>query len=361
MSEFGWQMSDEDPTPTRPVRARGLVLGAVSAAVAVALAVVAVARLGGSGVIEDYVGAGQGETTIEVVAGDSLTQIAQTLAEADVVASSEAFLAAVQNDPRALSISPGFYLMRSQMSAEQAFVRMLDPASRVVIRLVIPEGLRADRVATLIAEALDMSVDEVLDEMADVTDLGLPRFAPSVEGFLFPATYEFPPDITVREVLRTVIQRFAQAQKSVDLVARAAEVGRTPLEIVTIASIIEAEVAPADFGKASRVIYNRLERGIRLQMDSTVNYALGSSTLQFTPDELATDNPYNTYVIPALPPGPIGSPGQAAMEAALSPEAGAWLWFVSVNPDEGLTKFASTEAEFFRYRAEFQAWYRENR
>ena len=359
MSDFGWQMRHEDEQPSRSPRSRLII--AVGAVIAVALVAALLVRVGAGGDVADYAGTGQGEATIEVAPGDSLTQIGRTLVDADVVASIGAFLAVVADDPRALSIAPGFYAMRQQMSAEQAFIRLLDPASRVVLRLVVPEGLRADRVATLIAEALEVTPDKVRDAMDDTDGLDLPAYADGVEGFLFPATYEFPPGTTVRDVLARLVERFRQAEADVDLVARAKDMGLAPRDVVTIASIIEAEVAPVDFGKASRVIANRLERGMRLQMDSTINYALRSSTLQFTPEQMATENPYNTYVIDGLPPGPIGSPGQAALEAALSPEAGDWLWFVSVNPDEGITKFASSEAEFFRYRAEFLAWYRENR
>ena len=359
MSDLGWQMDHEDPVRTRSPRARWTTAVIVVVALVVLGALLARALSGGA--VADYVGSGEGERTIEVAPGDSLTQIARTLTEADVIASVDAFLAVVADDPRALSIAPGFYAMRQQMSAEQALIRMLDPTSRIVIRLVIPEGLRAERIARVIARALDINPDDVRDAMSTTEGLGLPRYAEGVEGFLFPATYEFPPGTSVREVLTALVARYRQAEAEVDLVARAKAAGLTPRDVVTIASIIEAEVAPADFGKASRVIANRLERGMRLQMDSTINYALGSSTLQFTPEQMQTDNPYNTYVIDGLPPGPIGSPGLAALEAALSPEAGDWLWFVSVNPDEGLTKFASTEAEFFRYRSEFLTWYRENR
>lgn len=307
---------------------------------------------------EDYVGSGTGEALVEVISGNTLTDIGRTLELQGVVKDYRKFAQESASNPDATSIAPGFYALRKQMSAREALLLMLDPASRLVNRVVIPEGTRLTRIIDVLAGALKVEPDVVAAAVKEVT---VPDYAKSVEGYLFPATYDLAPNETAAQALQTFIKRFTQAARTVDLVNRAAQVGRTPHEIVTIASIIEAEVDPKDFGKASRVIYNRLEQGMKLQMDSTVNYSLGGSKLMFTPEQLKTQSTYNTYVIAGLPPAPIGSPGEAALEAALAPEPGDWLWFVSVDPDAGVTKFASTEREFFRYREEFQQWYRENR
>jgi UPF0755 protein len=114
-------------------------------------------------------------------------------------------------------------------------------------------------------------------------------------------------------------------------------------------------VAPVDFGKASRVIDNRLSAGMRLQLDSTVNYAKGSSDLTLSSGDLAVDSPYNTYRVTGLPPTPIGSPSEAALEAALDPDDGEWVYFVTTDPDQGITKFTASYDEFLRFKAEFQA------
>lgn len=307
---------------------------------------------------EDYVGSGSGEAVVEVISGNTLTDIGRTLELQGVVKDYRKFAQVSASNKEATSIAPGFYALRKQMSASEALSLMLDPASRLVNRVVIPEGTRLTRIMEILGGTLKAEPDVVA---AAVKQIALPEYAKSVEGYLFPATYDLAPNETASQALATFVKRFTQAAAKVDLVTRAAQVGLSPHEVVTIASIIEAEVAPKDFGKASRVIYNRLERGMKLQMDSTVNYSLGGSKLMFTNDQLKTNSPYNTYVINGLPPSPIGSPGEAALEAALSPEPGDWLWFVSVDPDSGITKFASTESEFFRYRDEFQNWYRENR
>lgn len=334
------------------------VISAIAAIVVVAAGLFAVVDRIRGPQYEDFVGGGSGEAIVEVIAGDSLTDIGRTLEQEGVVKDYRKFAQVSANTPGATSIAPGFYSLRQQMSALEALTLMLDPSSRLVNRIVIPEGTRLTRIVALVAGALELPESQVSDALKEVT---LPSYAKSAEGYLFPATYETAPSESALTALQSFVDRFTVAAARVDLVSKAAALGRTPHEIVTIASIIEAEVDPKDFGKASRVIYNRLERGMKLQMDSTVNYALGGSKLMFTKDQLQTKNPFNTYVIDGLPPGPIGSPGEAALEAALAPEPGDWLWFVSVDPDAGETKFASTESEFFRYREQFQQWYRENR
>jgi UPF0755 protein len=157
-----------------------------------------------------------------------------------------------------------------------------------------------------------------------------------------------------------VIDRFDQALKDTDLVSRAALVGKTPYEVLTIASLVQAESKlPVDMPKIARVLYNRLEKGMRLQLDTTVLYANGGKKgLTTTAAQRAIDSPYNTYKVDGLPAGPIDSPGQEAIEAALNPAVGPWLFFVAVNPDTGETKYAVTPEEHARNVEEFRAWLR---
>jgi UPF0755 protein len=363
MTELGFHLDDESEEQEEPPAQRAKLTLVLLAPLVLVLALVVafITPPRGNSEVVDYTGDGSGEVQVTVVAGDTLTAIGRTLAEADVVADHRAFVRVAVDDDRASRIGPGVYAMRLQMSGAAALERLLDPQSRITIRIVVPEGTRAARIAALVADAASVNEQDVINSLQDRDALGLPEYAPDAEGFLFPATYEFDPGTSPSVILRAMVRRFEASAGRVDLEAASQAMGRTPLEIVTIASILEAEVAPGDFGKAARVIYNRLDIGMKLQMDSTLNYGLGGSSLMFTQEELRADNPYNTYVIPALPPGPIGSPGEAAMRAALEPEDGTWLFFVSVNPDAKLTKFATTEAEFFRLRAEFRAWYRQNR
>ncbi len=193
--------------------------------------------------------------------------------------------------------------------------------------------------------------------------LGLPSWAKdNPEGFLFPATYDVEPDATAASVLAQLVKRFNQALVDTDLETRAAAVGKSPLEVLTIASLIQAEAKLAvDFPKIARVIYNRLDDGMKLQFDTTVIYANGGKkSVTTTAEQRAKDSPYNTYMYAGLPPGPIDSPGQAAIEAALAPAEGDWIYFVAVNPDTGETKYGVTAAEHARNVEEFRAWLRAN-
>ena len=346
-----------DPAPGLPKRKLPLIMATVALIAVIAAVLGAFVVLRGPS-YDDYSGTGSGEVVVEVLAGDTLTAIGRTLQRKDVVADYRAFVAATTKRPESSRITPGFYQLKQKMSGQSALALLLNPASRLISRVVVPEGTRLNRIATVIAKELNVEPSAVQQA---IKNAALPSYATGPEGFLFPATYDIAPNDTPDSVVAAMIRRFERAARAVDLAIRAAAIGRTPEEIVTIASIVEAEVDPADFGKAARVIYNRLERGMKLQMDSTLNYALGSSTLMFTRAQLANNSPYNTYAVQGLPPGPVGSPGQKALEAALAPEPGNWLFFVSVDPDRGITKFASTEAEFFRYRDEFRTWYRNNR
>lgn len=303
----------------------------------------------------DYPGPGTGSVTVVVQSGDSLTVIGRTLLNADVVRSVDAFLKAARAEQRSTSIPPGTYRLPQQMSASAALVTMLDPSSRADSRLVLPEGLRLDQTVSRIVRDTDISRRDVRQALSDGEALGLPDWAGNEpEGFLFPATYEITGTETADSMLRTLVRRFNQAAADVNLVARAQEVGRSPYEILIIASLIEAEVAPADFPKAARVVFNRLKADMPLQFDSTVGYALGVNELQLSQDQLQTSSPFNTYQNKGLPPTPINSPGEAAIEAALDPARGKWLYFVSVNPQEGVTKFTADYDEFLAFKREFQ-------
>lgn len=358
MSQLGLGMSDLDQGARRSRGPRGVVVALVALLVVGALlagVVLLAGRLLG-GTPDDYPGPGTGEVTVEIAQGATLTEMGDVLAGADVVMTAAAFVDAAKANPDAVQIQPGTYVLRQQMSGSQAVLALLDPASRVTERVTVPEGLRVSKTVALLAKKTHLTAKELRSALAAPETLGLPDYADdNPEGFLFPATYTLEPATTAEEQLVAMVDRFDEAASSVDLDERAADVGLTPYEVVIVASLIQAEGRPDDFDKVARVIYNRLDLGMRLQLDATVNYALGRSDLTLSKDDLAVDSPYNTYRVTGLPPGPINSPGEAALEAALAPAKGPWLYYVTVDPVSGRTEFTDSYAEFLRFKAEFQA------
>jgi UPF0755 protein len=307
---------------------------------------------------DDAVAVAPGIPVVVVIeSGDSLTTVGAKLVEANVVTSVSSFLAAAELEERSSMIGPGVYNLETGLPPGEAIVRMLDPAFRAA-PLVLREGLRLTDTVRLTSEYTGLSEQQLQAALIDGEAIGLPGWAlDRPEGFLFPASYDLLPDSTATEVWSTMVRRFNVAAAEIDLVARARQRGFTPYEVVIIASLTQAEAAPGDFAKVARVVYNRLEQGLPLQFDSTVNYALGTSTLLVTQDMLNVDSPYNTYRIKGLPPTPINSPGQEAMEAALEPADGDWLYFVTVDPRTLETRFTASYEEFLVFKAEFQRNY----
>ncbi len=311
----------------------------------------------------DFAGPPGEEKVVQVTRGSSIRAIGRALEEAGVVRTEGSFVASARDDSRASTLQPGFYRLNLNMPADLALAKMLDPSSRILARIVIPEGRTVTQIVTTLAAESGLERSAFQKVLDNPKTLGLPSWAKNnPEGFLFPATYDVEPDATAESVLKSMVARFNAAATSTDLVSRAALVGRTPLEVLTIASLIEKEARLSpDQPKVARVIYNRLEIDMKLQLDSTVHYAVGGTeVVTTTAQQRATDSPYNTYLYAGLPPGPIASAGEAAIEAALTPAAGDWIYFVAVNPDTGETKYGVNAAEHARNVEEFRAWLRAN-
>ena len=357
MSQLAPMMTSGPLPPSRHRSTWGKrVTGLIAIALAAGMIAVAVLLVRGPDESTDFAGAGTGEVTVIISAGDTLTEIGRKLEDAGVVLSASSFVNAAVVDERGSSIGPGRYTLRRQMSSLEALELMLDPASRADSRLVLPEGLRIEQTVDIAARTTSLPKSDFQKVLRNPEELDLPGFAKDrPEGFLFPATYDLTGEETAKSVLRTLVKRFKQASADVSLEERAAEVGLTPYEVLIVASLVQAEVAPGDFAKAARVIYNRLDQNMPLQLDSTVSYALGITDIQLNEQQLKTSSPYNTYVRRGLPPRPINSPGEAALEAALNPAKGKWLYFVSVDPRTDQTKFAKDYDRFLELKREFQA------
>ena len=341
-----------------PRRSSGNVLAALVAIALLLGGVVFGAKylVSGFGGASDYPGPGTGTATVVVRTGDTTSLIADHLVAAKIVLTTDAFIAVAAADARSTSIQPGTYTLQQEMAAADALDALLNPANRTANSLTIPEGWRNTQIATALAKVLKVPVGEVTQAMVDPT-LALPAAAAgNPEGYLFPARYDFPPGTTPSQALAEMVQRWGQAASDVNLTTGAAKLKITPNQALIVASLVQAEGIPADYPKVARVIYNRLAKGIALQLDSTVNYALGRSNIVVTNTDIATDSAYNTYKNKGLPPGPINNPGEAALQAALSPTAGGFLYFVTTNPKTGVTKFTSSYQEFLGFKKEFEAY-----
>lgn len=317
----------------------------------------------------DFEGPGTGSVQITIEPGASIREIGNVLRDNGVVASSDAFVSAADEHPDGRSIQAGTYTLMLEMPADDAVNALLDEASRVEARILIPEGLRLNQIVNRIAdnEDTDFTKEDVRAAIDAPGELGLPDYAEgTVQGFLFPATYDIESDTTAQSLVEAMVSRFRAAAEDVGLVAGAEQRGITPLEAVTIASIVQREVRTTDdMPNVAQVIYNRLNgscagNGVPegyLQMDSTVHFAAGESDSVFTSDEQRQiDSPYNTYANPGIPPGPIASPGEDALRATLNPTDGNFCYFVAVNLETGETKFAETEAEHNANRQELEAY-----
>lgn len=303
----------------------------------------------------DYTGTGTGSVDITINPGDSGSTIGRTLAAAGVVKSASTFAAIAGMSPQFTKIQAGTYRMHRQMSSAAALDLLLDPSSHIKGGVVIREGLRADEVFAALSKGTGVPLADY--KKVNPNTLGLPAQADgNVEGYLFPATYTFPKSMSAQQQLKTMVQQGTQSRASLNIPPDRLH------DIMTIASIVQAEAGSADMAKVARVIDNRLKPGNtetygKLQMDSTIHFIekkRGSSKVSI--EETKVNSPYNTYLHTGLPPGPIDSPGLVAIEAALHPATGNWYYFVTVNMDTGETLFAQTLAEQQANEAKYRAW-----
>lgn len=348
MSAFGFKMDAAPPRRNKPWLLIGCLIGSL------VIVTFLVGRAFNSP--DDFVGNGKNEVGITIESGETLTQIGQTLFDAGVVASVDAWVAATNADSRATSIAPGDYNLRTEMAARRALELLLDPASRAVLKLVVREGDRLSEILTAASKLTGFAKDEFVAVLKHPKQYGLSAEANGKpEGFLFPATYEIAKDDTPADILKMMTTRWKQMMVETDLKSRAKSAGHTVEEIIIIASILEVEGGPDDYAKIARVIENRLALPMRLQLDSTISYALGINEIRLTAKQMNAESDYNTYKTDGLPPGAIGNPGVAAIEAALKPAKGKWLYFVTVDLDNKVTKFADNYEDFLKIKAEFNA------
>lgn len=317
-----------------------------------------------SGEIADFEGPGTKPVTVTVPNGATLDQIGAILVEDKVIKSTQAWTQAARSEDRATSVQPGRYQMFTEMKAVDALRLLINPGeSRVRAEFRVREGQRLSVQIDELVKGTKISKKKFEAALDKPKTLGLPSWAKNKpEGFLFPDTYELTAGATATSTLRQLTGRFGDVAREINLEEGAKKVDLSPYDVVVLASIIEREAGrDEDRAKIARVLYNRLADDELLQLDSTVAYAEKLSTVTTTPKQRDSDSPYNTYKFEGLPPGPISSPGRAALEAALNPAPGKWKYFVAVNLDTGESKFANTFAEHEKNVREFQKWCQANK
>jgi len=299
---------------------------------------------------------GGAEPTIEIVIrpGDIGETVARALADSGVTASFQSVYSVLLADST-IQFQPGTYQLLTGMSAESAIQALRDPANRVQVTFTIPEGRTLDQALEIISARASLPLADLQAAVENAGDYGISTPNGKLEGYLFPSTYSFEPGVEAPEIVARMIAEMQSQLRKLDIPEDQWH------EIVTMAGLIQREARlEEDFYKVSRVFYNRLDINMPLQSDATVTYWTGLYDGAGTSDadRADTSNPYNTYQIRGLPPGPISLPGETALKAALNPVDGPWLYFVSVDLRTGETVFSQTLAEHERARAQWIQWCR---
>jgi peptidoglycan lytic transglycosylase G len=272
-------------------------------------------------------------------------------------------------------VQPGYYVMKKKSSGAAAATKIVNPKSRVgqleirpgaqLESITQPNNTVVDGVVARIAKASCADVNgkstcvppEQLAQViqtADLAKLGVPDWAISdaskaepkrrLEGLIMPGVYDVKPGSTAEQLVTQLVTASATQLQAWNMPTLADNTGYTPYQVLVMASLVEKEAITKDFGKVSRVTYNRLQEGMRLQYDSTINYVLDRPAIRTNDSDRDKVGAYNTYGNSGLPPTPISSPGENALKAAAAPEQGTWLYFVKCEKD-GTSCFGTTDDE----------------
>jgi peptidoglycan lytic transglycosylase G len=343
---------EEELPPQPPRGTRVTALGKL-----VILMLVLLILVGGFGVyvLKATTGSANGrEVAVVIEPGASASSIARTLKDAGVIRNAWVFRLYARIKGLSRNLKPGEYRLRANMAFADV-LRLLEKGPTIEFtRVTIPEGKTVREIADILAKA-GIPRAEFLKEATSGrhrTDI-LPKGSKNLEGALFPKTYDFKKGTTASQAVDLLLGQFEKETETVDWSA-AQKFGMTRYQILIIASMIEREArVPQDRAKIARVIYNRLARPMRLQIDATVQYAIFLKTGSYKNPLLTSDyqfsSSYNTYLIDGLPPAPISNPGLASIDAALHPAEGKWLYYVLIN-DKGEHAFAETYEEFQRLK-----------
>jgi UPF0755 protein len=354
---------NKQPRHGRRLRRRGVAIIIAASLVVVGGAGVALYATGTLSTIlhpvADYSSDSGAEVQFTIAEGDGGQTIAENLAAAGIVKSFDAFYKLlVRTNPEPVFI-PGVYTLKAHMSAQSALAALTNQKNRLVNQVVIPEGTILPKVLVALSQATKIPVADFEAVTSQPQTLGLPAEAKTAEGFLFPATYNFSPNQSAKQILQTMVDR---TMASLD---KAGVAPADRFKVITKASLVQKESGSVkDMYKVSRVFTNRLDEtlwpSLLLESDATVAYGTGNTNkIETTPAQRAdASNIYNTYVHPGPLAAPICNPGDSAIDAALHPAAGKWLYFVAVNFDTGETVFSETLAQHEAAVAKSQEWWR---
>ena len=295
---------------------------------------------------ERTISATEKNVSISIPTGATGAEIAKLLKIAGVVASAESFFRAAVANPKASSIAPGTHSLSLKISGKTALEQLLDP-KRITDLIKITEGAWNSEVFAQMVATKNWSANPAQSAKKVV----LPEGITALEGVLFPAQYSFAEGTSQVAALQSMVNRFNGAISTINFVDPAGKLNRQ--QLVTLASLVQAEGDTKDFAQISRVIRNRLAIGMPLQLDSTVHYLKNTRGQIFLSNKSTKlRSPYNTYQNYGLPPAPIGNPGLAALKAAIAPAEGDWLFFITVAP--GDTRFTKSFSEFNGWKLVYQ-------
>jgi uncharacterized YceG family protein len=306
---------------------------------------------------QPFHGDGSGRVEVRIPKGASVSEVGDLLDSKGVVASSFLFQGRVTLAGKRSELYPGRYVLAKDMSYGDAIEALSTPPVKRTITATIPEGLSRAQISPLVRSA-GIAGDYLAASRSakgfNPARYGAPKGA-TLEGFLFPSTYELPKHPTAAELVSRQLDAFRQRMSGVDM-SYARSKNLTPFDVLTIASMIEREVQLAkERPLVAAVIYNRLRKGIPLGIDATTRFAVGNYDQPLTESQIQSPSPYNTRIVSGLPPGPIGNPGIASIEAAAHPAKVSYLYYVVKPGTCGEHSFSSTDAQFQRDVARYNA------
>ena len=301
----------------------------------------------------DFEGPGEGEVVVRVKEGDEGTVITQKLVDAGVVRDYESFYRfLIEQNP---TFYPGSFMMKLKMSNQAALEILTNQNNVLTYRVTIPEGFRAIQIFDELATVSGIPAEEFLKAAEDLNYFGIPDVAPTIEGYLFPATYSFDQESGAREILKAMVERMKQELERFGVPESKWH------SVLTLASIVQREAKlEKDFFKVSRVFANRLAIDMPLETDPTISYSYSGKDMSEASRQEQLEYGFNTYLVKGLPPGPIASPGSLALEATLNPAPGDWLFFVTIDLRTGETKFSKTLRQHEEYVLLLRQWERDN-